>query len=98
MTIISLISDWNFADYYLGSVKGYILNNCPDARIVDINNQISNYNISQTAFVIENTYKNFPKGTIHIIAINSNYSDKNSPVLRLKLKQICHNSRDSHVY
>ncbi|MBN1251673.1 MAG: SAM-dependent chlorinase/fluorinase [Bacteroidales bacterium] len=81
MSVISLISDWNFADYYIGAVKGYILSNCPDAKIIDINNQISNYNISQTAFVLENTYKNFPEGTVHIVAVNSNYSEKNPHVI-----------------
>jgi len=81
MTVISLISDWNFADYYIGSIKGHILTNCSDAQIIDINNQILNYNISQTAFVIENTYKHFPKGSIHIIAINSNYSAKTPHII-----------------
>ena len=81
MTVITLISDWNFADYYIGSVKGHILTNCSDAKIIDINNQIANYNNSQTAFVIENTYKHFPKGSIHIIAINCNYSAKTPHVI-----------------
>jgi len=81
MAVITIISDWKFADYYIASLKGHILTNCPDAKIIDINHQITHYNNSQTAFVIENSYKHFPKGSIHIIAINSNYSEKTPHII-----------------
>jgi S-adenosylmethionine hydrolase len=71
MSIVTLISDWNSADYYIGAMKGRILGNCPDALVVDINHQITSHNINQAAFVLKNTYKNFPEGTIHIIAVQS---------------------------
>ena len=71
MQLVTLISDWNSSDYYIGAIKGKILSNCPSAIIVDVNHQIANYNIMQAAFVIKNTYNNFPKGTIHILSINS---------------------------
>jgi S-adenosylmethionine hydrolase len=71
MRIVTLISDWNSADYYIGAIKGRILGNCHNALVVDVNHQITSYNINQAAFVLKNTYKNFPKETIHIIAIQS---------------------------
>ena len=74
MSFITLISDWNSADYYIGALKGRILGNCPQAQIIDVNHQISSYNLNQTVFVLKNSYKNFPKGTIHIIAVNSEAS------------------------
>ena len=76
MQLITLISDWNSADYYIGAIKGKVLSNCSDIHIIDVNHQISSYNITQAAFVIKNTYQNFPKGTIHILAISSEANDK----------------------
>lgn len=74
--IVSLISDWNTADYYIGAVKGKILNYCPETIIIDISHQIEPFNVIQAVYIIQNSYKNFPKGSIHIIAINSE-SDAN---------------------
>ncbi len=74
MNFITLISDWNSADYYIGAIKGRILSHCQNVQIIDVNHQISSYNLTQTAFVLKNAYKNFPKGSIHIIAVNSEAS------------------------
>ena len=71
MAIITLTSDWGLKDHYTGSVKGAILRLLPDAQIVDISHQIPAFNLNQAAFIIRNFYGNFPEGTIHIIAINS---------------------------
>ncbi|OQX99734.1 MAG: hypothetical protein B6I20_09690 [Bacteroidetes bacterium 4572_117] len=81
MQIVTLISDWNSSDYYVGAIKGRILSNCPSAIIVDVNHQIASYNIAQAAFVIKNTFQNFPKGTIHILSINSEASEKKPHVI-----------------
>ncbi|MEI6681725.1 MAG: SAM-dependent chlorinase/fluorinase [Bacteroidota bacterium] len=71
MAIITLTSDWGLKDHYVGSVKGAILRQFPDARIVDISHQIPAFDLNQAAFIIRNFYGSFPEGTIHIIAINS---------------------------
>ncbi len=81
MQLITLISDWNSSDYYIGAIKGRILSSCPTVTIVDVNHQITSYNITQAAFVVKNTYKNFPKGTIHILSINSEASKEKPHVL-----------------
>jgi S-adenosyl-L-methionine hydrolase (adenosine-forming) len=74
MNFITLISDWNSADYYIGAIKGRILGICSKAQIIDLNHQISSYNLNQTAFILKNSYRNFPNGSIHIIAVNSEAS------------------------
>ena len=71
MHVVTLTSDWNESDYYIGAIKGRILSACPNANIQDINHQIRPFNIAQAAFVVRNCYPNFPEGTIHIIAVNS---------------------------
>jgi S-adenosylmethionine hydrolase len=71
MPIITLTTDWNANDYYLGTIKGKILSHCPDARIVDISHQVASFNINQAAFILRNTYSSFPAGSIHIIGVNT---------------------------
>lgn len=71
MSIITLTTDWNANDYYVGAVKGKLLTQCPTAVIVDISHQIQSFNIHQAAFVLRNAYSSFPEGTIHIIGVNT---------------------------
>jgi len=60
----------------LGAVKGTILSKIPDATIIDITHSIPSFEIEQAAFILKNSYRNFPEGTIHIIGINTEESDK----------------------
>ena len=83
MSIITLTSDWNTDDFYSAAVKGRILSRCPAARIVDITNQVPPFNISLAAFQLKYSYKHFPAGSIHIIAVNSEIM-QNHPCVVLK--------------
>jgi S-adenosylmethionine hydrolase len=69
MSIITLISDFGLKDHYVSSVKGAILNQLPTATIIDISHQIEKYNIQGAAFILKETYLNFPEKTVHIIGI-----------------------------
>ncbi len=71
MPIITLTSDWGLKDHYLAAVKGTIYSLFPDAQIVDISHQIPQFDIAQGAYIIRNSYSFFPKGSIHIIGINT---------------------------
>ena len=71
MSIITLTTDFGIKDHFLGSVKGALHQNIPDVKIVDISNNISPFNIIEAAYIIENSYKNFPKKSIHIIGVDS---------------------------
>lgn len=74
MAIITITSDWGQKDHYTGAVKGGILTMMPEATIVDITHEIAPFDIQAASFVISNCYKNFPKGSIHIIGINTEAS------------------------
>ncbi len=74
MAIITLTTDWGFKDHYTGAVKGALLSLMPDVTIVDITHHIPQFDIEPASFVIRNCYYNFPKGTVHIIGINTEAS------------------------
>lgn len=83
MAIITLTSDWGLSDYYVAAVKGTILSALPDATIVDITHNIEPWDIASAAFIIRNCYQNFPEGTIHIIAVETEESS-DKPHIALK--------------
>lgn len=74
MAIITLTSDWGYKDHYLAAVKGSIYRLLPDALVVDISHDIPAFDLNQAAFIIRNFYRNFPPGSIHILAINTEAS------------------------
>jgi S-adenosylmethionine hydrolase len=81
MAIITLTSDWGLSDYYVPAVKGAIYSALPNANIVDITHNIEAFDIRSAAFIVKNCYKNFPKGSIHILAIDTEESKKNPHVV-----------------
>jgi S-adenosyl-L-methionine hydrolase (adenosine-forming) len=74
MAIITLTTDWQQSDFYIGVVKGRILELCPSVTIVDISHNIQPFAFAQAAFVLRNAFTHFPKGSIHIIAVKEEAS------------------------
>jgi S-adenosyl-L-methionine hydrolase (adenosine-forming) len=86
MSIVTITSDFGNINYNLGALKGTVLTCCdPKPAIIDISNDIDNFNIVQGAFVIGNCFRFFPAGSIHVIAINTFYSQR-SRLLLLKFE------------
>jgi S-adenosylmethionine hydrolase len=86
MSIVTLTTDWNKDDYYVGALKGKILSLCPQIRIVDLSHQVPPFNISHAAFILRNSYHNFPPGTMHIIGVNTE-GGTDMPFLLLEYKK-----------
>jgi S-adenosylmethionine hydrolase len=74
MGIITLISDWGYKDYFTAAVKGVIYKSLPEAHVVDITHNIEPFNVDEAAYVLRNAYPNFPDGTVHLIALNTEES------------------------
>lgn len=86
MPIITLISDWKNSDFYVAALKGSILSKCPEAEIVDISHNIQQFSIAQAAFVLKNSFRYFPKGSIHVIAVKAEASAK-IPYVIVKIEE-----------
>lgn len=68
--IITLTTDFGHKDHYVGSMKGRLLSENRDFIIVDITHEIDLFNIHEASYVIGAAYKNFPKGTVHLIGVD----------------------------
>lgn len=80
MPIITLTTDFGEKDHFAGAVKGAIYSELSDVKIVDISHSVSPFNISEAAYIIQNAYSSFPKGTIHIIGIDSELNPDNKHI------------------
>ena len=77
MSIVTLTTDFGIKDHFIANIKGAILSELPEANIVDISHQISPFNILEAAYIIQNSYRSFPLGTIHIIGVDSELNPEN---------------------
>lgn len=80
MAIITLTTDFGQKDHFVGALKGRIYKELADARIVDISHQISPFNIQECAYILENSYKSFPEGTVHIVGVDSEPTPENQHI------------------
>jgi hypothetical protein len=80
MGIITLTTDFGIKDHFVAATKGAIYSELPDARIVDISHMVSPFNVPEAAYIIQNAYKSFPKGTIHVIGIDSEFNPENKHI------------------
>ena len=80
MSIITLTTDFGNKDFFVSSVKGAILSEVKNAMIIDVSNEIQPYNHSEAAYILKNAYKTFPKGTIHIVGVESELTPENKHI------------------
>ncbi|WP_411030415.1 S-adenosyl-l-methionine hydroxide adenosyltransferase family protein [Spongiimicrobium sp. 3-5] len=80
MAIITLTTDFGHKDHFVGAIKGTIYRELPDAKIVDISHSISPFNIQECAYILKNSYKAFPEGTIHVVGVDSEPTPENQHI------------------
>ncbi len=78
MSIITLTTDFQRADYYIGATKGAIYSQCPNATVVDITHEVPQFDTARAAYLVKNAYPHFPKGSIHIIGVMSEATIENA--------------------
>lgn len=71
MALVTFLSDFGDKDYYVPAVKAKMLSINPQLNIVDISHSIESYDIEHAAFVLRSTFREFPKGTVHLVGINT---------------------------
>jgi S-adenosylmethionine hydrolase len=79
--LITLLTDFGTADYFVGAMKGVILSINPEARIVDITHEIPPQDIQAGAFTLHAVYQTFPAATIHVVVVDPGVGSARRPVL-----------------
>jgi len=77
MAIVTLTTDFGHKDYSVSVIKASLIRQIQELSIIDISHQISPYNPSETAYILKNAFRAFPKGSIHIIGVESEWTPEN---------------------
>ena len=68
--VVTLLTDFGTADYFVAAVKGVILTINPLVSLVDITHEVPPRDIETGAFMLLTCYRDFPAGTIHIAVVD----------------------------
>ena len=71
MSLITFTSDYGDTDHYVAAVKAVIHRADPQVKMMDICHKIKHFDIAHGAFVLRSVYPEFPEGTIHLVAVDS---------------------------
>lgn len=67
---IALLTDFGLSDAYVGVMKGVILSRTPAAQFVDITHEVQPQAVLQAAFMLDNTWRFFPEGTVFLTIVD----------------------------
>ena len=81
MSIITLTSDYGLKDHFVGALKGKILSEYSEAKIIDISHEIDPFNTVEASYIIGASYSSFPKGTVHLIGVDIESNKENQHIV-----------------
>jgi S-adenosyl-L-methionine hydrolase (adenosine-forming) len=79
--MITLLTDFGTADYFVPAVKGIILMLNPRVQIVDLTHDIPAQDIRAGAFTLGACWHNFPPGTIHLAVVDPGVGSARRPIV-----------------
>ena len=83
MSIVTLTTDFGMKAHFVGAVKGALLTEIPEVKIIDISHNISPFSVIEAAYVIQNAFSAFPDGSIHIVGVHSELTPENTHIAML---------------
>jgi S-adenosylmethionine hydrolase len=79
--IITLSTDFGYRDPLSGIMKGIILGINPEATIVDVTHDISQFDVREAALTVGMSYGQFPPWTIHVAVTDPGVGSSRRPIL-----------------
>jgi S-adenosylmethionine hydrolase len=79
--LITLTTDFGYADPFVGIMKGVIFSINPQAQIVDLNHGIPAHDVMAAALVLRYSATYFPRGTVHVVVVDPGVGSARRPLL-----------------
>jgi len=79
--IITLTTDFGDESGYAGVMKGVILTVNPDCQIIDITHRVSQQDVEEAAFLLNNSFSYFPEHSIHVVVVDPGVGSERKPIL-----------------
>ena len=80
MAIVTLLTDSGEIDHYVAAIKAKILGVNPGLNLIDISHKILPCDIAHGAFVLKSVFRDFPKGTVHLVGVDANGGRDDQPI------------------
>jgi hypothetical protein len=68
--IVTLLTDFGTADYFVGAMKGAVLSVNPAAQVVDLTHEVPAHDVEAGAFTLAAAFETFPAGTVHVAVVD----------------------------
>ncbi|MDD5262420.1 MAG: SAM-dependent chlorinase/fluorinase [Methylacidiphilales bacterium] len=68
--LIGLMTDYGTRDAYVAQMKGMIYSIYPQARIEDLNHEISVFNLPEASYLVDQTARYFAPGSIFVVVVD----------------------------
>jgi S-adenosyl-L-methionine hydrolase (adenosine-forming) len=78
--VITFLTDFGFADGYLGVMKGVVLTILPDVQLVDITHDVAPQCVEAAAWLLATCYRYFPSQTIHVCVVDPGVGSVRRPI------------------
>jgi S-adenosylmethionine hydrolase len=79
--VIALFTDFGWEDPYVAQMKGVILTTYPAARILDLTHTVPQFNVAESAYLLDQSAEEFPTGTIFVAVVDPQVGTERDPVL-----------------
>lgn len=70
MACVTLITDFGYADAYVGAMKGALLRVDPTLTLVDISHAVGPQDIAQAGRLLASIVPYYPAGTVHVVVVD----------------------------
>jgi hypothetical protein len=78
---ITLLTDFGTRDHFVGVMKGVIAAIAPHARVVDISHDGPAFGLRAARFLLGQSWKWFPKGTVHLAVVDPGVGTDRRPLV-----------------
>ncbi len=77
MPLVTLTSDFGSKDHFVPALKGHLHHSINELNIVDVTHDIEAHDIVEAAYIVQNVYPSFPKGSLHICYVKNHEPRQN---------------------
>jgi S-adenosylmethionine hydrolase len=79
--MITLLTDFGSADHFAAVLKGVIASIAPQIPVIDLTHEVPPYEILTGAFLLEQSWRYFPAGSIHVAIVDPGVGSSRRPIL-----------------
>jgi S-adenosylmethionine hydrolase len=78
--LVTLLTDFGIRDPFVGIMKGVMLSIARELRLVDLTHGIEPQAIGEAAFWLEQSYRWFPAGSVHVVVVDPGVGSERAAV------------------